>query len=51
MIARGGSGPIRLEDAVDLADVAEARRLMVPRVKWVAEYAEAAEAARLDVIF
>jgi hypothetical protein len=45
------AGPIRLEDANDLADVAENRRLMVPRVRWVDEYREEAENARLNVIF
>ena len=50
-MARGITGPIRLEDAVDLADAAEAVRLMVPRVRWVEEYRDQAEMAALNVIF
>lgn len=51
MLAGGIHGPLRLEDAVDLADLAEARRLTVSRVKWVAEYRDADEEARLNAIF
>jgi hypothetical protein len=44
-------GPIRLEDAVDLADLAEARGLTASRVRWVTEYREAQSAARFEAIF
>ncbi len=52
MIASGTGGqPIRLEDANDLAAVAEARKLMVRRTLWIDELRESEEAARLNTIF
>ncbi len=52
MIASGTGGqPIRLEDANDLADVAEARKLMVRRTLWVDEYRNHEAAARLNATF
>lgn len=39
MLMLGHRGPILLEDARDLADIAEASKRMIHRNKWVEEYA------------